>query len=425
MKTENHISCPKCGFEINVSDVLHRQIEEQFRKDFEQKSVEKEKEFQTQKRKLESQQKELEEEKRQQEELIEKQTQEKLKTEKTKLETLLRKQIDDEKSDELKVLRESLQKKSEQVKELNRTKAEIEKLKLEKAELREEIILEQEKMFSNRLENERKVIAQRVEEQHSLKIKELEKKLQDQTELAVEMKRKAEQGSSQLQGEVQELAIEKFLRDTFPNDLISEVPKGIKGADAIQYVRNQFGAETGIILYESKRTKTFGKDWVGKLKSDALLVKANLCVIVTEALPEWIDRVGQIDGVWVCTFNDFKGMAILLRDSLIRINEAYSSQMNKGEKMQMLYDYLTGSEFRLQVEAIVEGFGELQKGYHQERQSMERIWKQREKQLEKVLLNANRFIGSIQGIAGQSMPNLKLIEQSEKIQSENNVTVSN
>jgi hypothetical protein len=230
-----------------------------------------------------------------------------------------------------------------------------------------------------------------------------------------EMKRRAEQGSMQLQGEVQELAIEDILRGFFPYDLIEEVGKGIKGADVIHTVRNKIGVDCGKILYESKRTKAFSYDWIAKLKSDAVLVKADVCVIITEALPEDIDRMAQKDGVWICSFNDFKSLILVLRDSLIRVNEAYSSQTNKGEKTQMLYDYLMSNEFKLQIGSIIEGFTSLQDSYIKEKRAMERIWKEREKQLEKVLLNTNHFIGSIKGIAGSSMPDLKQIGESDNI----------
>jgi len=219
----------------------------------------------------------------------------------------------------------------------------------------------------------------------------------------------------QLQGEVQELAIEDILRDTFRFDIIEPVPKGITGADVIQRIRNNVGYEVGIIAYESKRTKAFGKDWLSKLKEDGARVKADICVLVTDALPEDIERMGQKEGVWICTFAGFKGLALVLRDSIIRVSEAYSSQTNKGEKMQMLYDYLTGKEFSSHIMAILEGFGDLQKGYLEERSRMEKIWKTREKQLEKILLNTNSFIGSIKGIAGSSLAEIPIIEAGDDV----------
>lgn len=229
------------------------------------------------------------------------------------------------------------------------------------------------------------------------------------------MRRKAEQGSMQLQGEVQELALEEILNSLFPYDQISEVGKGAKGADVIHTVKNKLGADCGKILYESKRTKSFSNEWVNKLKADAISTKADICIIVSEALPEGVDRIGQKDGVWICTFYDLKGLVTVLRESLIKLNEAYSSQTNKGEKMQMLYDYLISNEFRLQVGAIIEGFTDLHNNYVQEKRAMERIWKHREKQLEKVLLNTNHFIGSIKGIAGSSIPDLKQIGSGDNI----------
>ena len=198
-------------------------------------------------------------------------------------------------------------------------------------------------------------------------------------------------------------AIAALLKAAFPFDTIEEVGKGIKGADCIHRVRNKLGAECGTILYESKRTKTFSNEWISKLRKDAGLVKADVLVIITEALPEGVDSITRIDDVWICSFQSFKGLVLVLRNTLIQISEAYSSQTNKGEKMQMLYDYLMGNEFKLQVEAVVDGFMALQDGYNKERSQHERSWKEREKQLEKVLLNVNFLIGSVKGISGASL----------------------
>ncbi|MDR1492937.1 MAG: DUF2130 domain-containing protein [Planctomycetaceae bacterium] len=436
MAKENIILCPRCNEEINVSDVLYRQVEIQLKKDFENQSAIREKEFQIKFNELDLAKKELADAQKQQDELVNQKVRDGLKSEKTNLEKSIRRQIEEEKSEAFQSLKDELRQKSEQVKELNKTKAEIERLKREKEELKEEILLEKEKELNDqikqerqklqqqfeeknqleerRLENEREEIRKKFQEENALKIRELEKKLQDQTELAEAMKRKAEQGSQQLQGEVQEIAIEEILQRAFPTDKIAEVPKGVNGADVIHTVRTKFGDDAGIILYESKRTKTFGVDWVGKLKSDAAAINADVCIIVTEATPKEIKRIGQIDGVWICTFSDFQGLATILRECMIKIHAAYVSQSNKGEKMQMLYDYLTGNEFRLQFEEIIHGFNELQRGYEKERQAMERIWKEREKQLARVLLNTNRFIGSINGIAGSSLPAMKLLEEKQQ-----------
>lgn len=411
----NIINCPECGKEINVSDILYHQVQDKLSKDFEAKNAQKDKDLQKKLKDLQTEKEQLAKDKEAIQQKVDSEVKTKLTAEKTKLEKSIRNDLKEETSEQIQSLTKELELKSGQVKELNKTKAEVEKLKREKDELRDTVVLEKEKEFSEKLKDEKIKIKKQVDEASTMKIKELEKQLEVQKELAEEMKRKAEQGSMQLQGEVQELAIEEILASLFPFDLISEVGKGVKGADVIQTVRNKIGTDCGTILYESKRTKSFSNDWITKLKTDAVATKADICIIVTEALPDGIDRIGQKDGVWICSFNDFKGLVLVLRESLIKINDAYSSQTNKGEKMQMLYDYLTSTEFRLQVGAIIEGFTDLQNGYIQEKRAMERIWKQREKQLEKVLLNTNHFIGSIKGIAGSSIPDLKQIGSADNI----------
>jgi hypothetical protein len=386
MNTVEKIKCPNCGTEIDVNTALSHEIEAAV-------LIEKEKEYA-----------------------------QRLNSEKGKM----RAEFARESEARLRSLQESLKEKSEQVIEFNKTKAELEKLRLEKEEIEYKITAAKDAELSKKLKDEREShkaileaererIKKEALEENTLKIDELKKKLEDQTALAEEMKRKAEQGSMQLQGEVQELAIEDILKDTFRFDVIEPVPKGISGADVIQKVRSNAGVEVGIIAYESKRTKTFGKDWISKLKEDGGRVKADICVLVTDALPDDIERMGQKDGVWICTFAGFKGLALVLRDSIVRVSEAYASQTNKGEKMQMLYDYLTGKEFSSHFMTIIESFNDLQKGYLDERNKMERIWKTREKQLEKILLNTNSFIGSIKGIAGSSLPEIPMIESNDQL----------
>ena len=409
MEKENTINCPNCGFEINVNELLYHQVQDELKKEFEAKMALKEKDLQRKTEYLKTENEKLLKDKAELQLQVEKEVKTKLGAEKTKLEETIRQQLKDETSGQINSLKQELELKSKQVSELNKALAEIERLKREKEELRDKVALEKEIEFSEKLKDEKLRIMRQADEAAALKIKELEKQLEDQKNLAEEMKRKAEQGSMQLQGEVQELALEEILTSLFPFDLVTEVAKGVKGADVIHKVRNRHGVECGVILYESKRTKAFSADWIPKLKADALDTKADVCIIVTETLPEGIERIGQKDGVWICSFNDLKGLVMVLRESLVKINEAFASQTNKGEKMQMLYDYLTSNEFKLQLGAILEGFSDLQNSYVQEKRAMERIWKQREKQLEKVLLNTNHFIGSIQGIAGSSIPGLKQI----------------
>jgi hypothetical protein len=228
-----------------------------------------------------------------------------------------------------------------------------------------------------------------------------------------EMKRKAEQGSMQLQGEVQEIALEETLRNTFPFDIISEVGKGVRGADCIQTVRNSIGQECGKIIYESKRTEAFGGDWIEKFKKDMRSNSADIAVLVTRTMPKDLDCFGIKDDVWVCTFSEVKALAHVLRDSVIRVYNSSKKHENKGDKMHMLYDYLTSHEFSEQWKAIREGFMSMNRSIQVERNAMEKMWKAREKQLEKVLLNSVHIQGSMEGIAGMDAVDFNLLDEPE------------
>jgi len=228
--------------------------------------------------------------------------------------------------------------------------------------------------------------------------------------LTEEMKRKQEQGSMQLQGEVQELAIEEWLAAQFPLDTIEEIKKGQRGGDCIQVIHTRSEQNCGSIYYESKRTKDFQPSWIEKFKADIRERSANIGVLVTDAMPAGMERMGLKDGIWICTYDEFKGLCAVLRESIIQINVAVNSQENKGDKMHLLYDFLTSNTFRLQVEAIVEGFTQMKADLDSEKRSMQRIWKQREKQIEKVITNTIDMYGSIKGIAGNAIQAVKALE---------------
>ena len=253
------------------------------------------------------------------------------------------------------------------------------------------------------------------DQEYVLKVKELEKKLEDQQKLAEAMRRKAEQGSMQMQGEVQELLLEELLKTSFPFDQISEVGKGVRGADCIQMVRNSLGQEAGKIIYESKRTKDFNQEWIDKLKADMRSQGADIAVIVTQTFPKELDRFGEKDGVYICSFQEVKSVALLLRNAILKIHDTKKSQVNKGDKMSFLYDYLTSNEFSEQWKAVGEGFRQMRSSIQKERDAMEKLWKAREKQLEKVLLNAMHIKGSIEGIAGSDAIHLDLLEDDTTI----------
>jgi len=350
----------------------------------------------------------------------------KLVTEKKKLEEelreSLRKNIVADFENQLKMLQEADKEKEEKLKEAR--KKELEFLQKEQAlktkeeelelSLQRQLMEEREKLKEQLAKEEADKLSIK-EQEYQLRTKELEKQIEDQKKLVEEMRRKSEQGSMQLQGEVQELMLESLLQTTFPFDKIEEVGKGVRGADCIQTVRNQFGNEAGKIIYESKRTKDFANDWIEKLKTDMRNLGADVAVIVTQTLPKDMDRFGEKDGVYICTFNEVRSVALLLRNALLKIADAKKSQENKGDKMVMLYDYLIGSEFSEQWKAIREGFMTMKLSIQKERDAMEKLWKAREKQLEKVLLNAAHIKGSIEGIAGADAVNLNLLEDNDPL----------
>ena len=404
------ILCPSCGTEINVSDVLRHQVEEQLTNQLKEQFAGQQQLLDTSRQKLEKQQKELEDQKQQQQESIASAIAEGMSKEREVLQKRLREQARQENAEAIKALQDELQEKSGQVKELNKTKAEVEKIRREKDELKEVLQLEFEKQTSELLAQKTAKIRKDEQERVQLTVAERDKVINQLKEQLQEAQRQAEQGSMQLQGEVQELAIEDWLRKQFPIDTIEEIRKGERGADCLQTVHTRHHGNCGTIYYESKRTKHFQPAWLEKFRQDIRERNADVGVLVTQAMPADMEQMGLRDGVWICSFEEFRGLALVLRESLIRLSQAITVQENRGEKMALLYDYLTGNEFRLQVEAIVEGFSQMQGDLNRERNAMQRHWRQREKQLEKVMVSTAQMYGSIRGIAGSAVRALPLLE---------------
>lgn len=409
MEDSTQIICPKCGTLINVEDVLAHQIEEKYKEELNENISKIESKYNEKEKSLVIKEEELNKKSIK----IDAQVKKKLKLEVKKQEEIIKKQVEEDFKMKFDSLSEENEESKKRIKNLKLTEIENEKLKRKIEDQKQELELEFEKSLNEKLKEETIEIKKREAERVELKLREKEETVKALTGKLDEMKRRAEQGSMQLQGEVQEIALEELLQTLFAIDNIEEVAKGVKGADIIHTIHNNSGSACGKIIYESKRTKKFNDGWIEKLKNDALEAKADICVIVTEAMPNGIEKIGFKDGVWICNYFDIKGLVLVLRESLISINAAYDAQSNRGEKMQMLYDYLTSNEFKLQLSAILEGYSHLQDSYIKEKRAMERIWKDREKQLERVLLNTNQFIGSIQGIAGSSMPEIDKIANSQ------------
>ncbi|HZJ58644.1 MAG TPA: DUF2130 domain-containing protein [Chitinophagaceae bacterium] len=390
------IKCPKCGNEFEPNESIRDQI----KKELNQKAIE------WQKRKDEEFQLKMDEEKKRIQQ---------------HLEENIRRSISLDYENQLRLLAQTNKDNEEKLKEARQQQLELfkkeQELKNREAELelsvQKKLQLERERLSVEIRKLEEQRIAT-IETEYRLRMKEMEEKLEAQRKLAEEMRRKAEQGSMQLQGEVQELALEEMLQTAFPFDLILEVGKGVRGADCIQIVRSNFGQECGKIIYESKRTNAFANEWVEKLKTDMRSQGAEIAVLVTRAMPRDMDCFGIKDGVWVCDFSEVKALASVLREGVIRVFNTAKSNENKGDKMHLLYGYLTSSEFAEQWKAIREGFLAMKLSIQRERESMERLWKAREKQLEKVLLNAAHIRGSIEGIAGMDAVDLNLLENGEE-----------
>lgn len=395
MSNKSTIKCPNCQHEFEATDAFRDEVQRELNT--------KAKEWQAKK----------EEEYKKKEDLFQKQLTEALSKQKLSIEENIKKTIADDYENKLKLLSEANQQNEEKLKEARQKELEFLKKEQELKNKEAELDIQLQKKLNDERNNLLNVIQKQEQERNALKFKEFEKQIEDQKKLIDEMKRKSEQGSMQRQGEVQELALEEMLKSTFPFDIIEEVGKGIKGADCMQFVRDSNGRECGKIIYESKRTKAFTNEWIEKLKNDMRAQSADIAIIVTETMPKDMDNFGMKDGVWICDYNEIKSLAFVLRDGLIKINNALVSQDNKGDKMQMLYNFLTGNEFKQQIEAIVEGFSALKEGIGKERIQMEKLWKEREKQLEKVLLNTSHFYGSVKGIAGNAIGDIKTLELGE------------
>lgn len=412
------ITCPNCKHEFAAEDAISKSLEKDFEQKFNSEKQKLVKQFSDQQKALEEQQREFEKKKEKENELFaERMQKEKLRME-NELQEKLRKSISTDFENQLKLLQQSNNDNEEKLKTARQKELEFLKKEKELKTKAEEMEIELEKqlaaerfLLTEQIRKQEKERNDLKETEYSLKLRELEKQLADQKKLAEEMKRKAEQGSMQLQGEVQETALEEILKNAFPFDVISEVGKGVRGADCIQLVRNSFGQECGKIIYESKRTENFGGDWIEKFKKDMRSTGADIAVLVTKTMPKDLDCFGLKEGVWICTFDEVKALANVLRDGIIRIFNSTKNQQNKGDKMNLLYDYLTSNEFSEQWKAIREGFIAMKMSIIKERDAMEKLWKAREKQLEKVLLNAAHVKGSIEGISGMDAIDLSLMDE--------------
>jgi hypothetical protein len=364
--TETLITCPKCGHPIPLTDALTAQI----RRDIEARLK-------------------LEEEKH-------------IKAAVAAAESRVR----DQTGQDLKLLREQLAEQQRKTRAAQDAELTLRKEKIALEERQRELDLEVARKLDAEKQRLEEAIRKTVGEEQALKVKEKDKQIEDLKKLLDEAKRKSEQGSQETQGEVLELDIQAMLQQHFPHDLIHPVPKGVRGADLVQEVRNGTLQPCGTIVWETKNTKNWSHGWVNKLKEDQRAVGANLAVLVSVALPADIGEFGQIDGVWVASLRAWPALAVALREQLIQVAFAHAASEGKHEKMELLYRYLAGDQFRQRVQGIVEAFTELQDQINRERRAMEKLWREREKQVERVITNTVGMYGEMRGIVGATMPDI-------------------
>ena len=414
MSNTTTIECPKCGTEININEVLSSELEKSLTQKHAQELEENRRKYKEAMQTIKAKELSMAEDKEKFDEELKRATQTQLKLERAKVQDAIKKQLVEEQSDSFALLQKELDEKSKQVQELNKSKAQIEKLKRDMGEVESKVKAEAQVALSQQLNQEKEKLAKQSEEMkvqalkeirdaNELELKAKDEKIAQMAKSIEDAKRKSEQGSMQVQGEALETVIESWLSVQFPFDTVEEIKKGAFGADCIQTIHTRELQNCGVICYESKNTKAWSEGWVTKLKQDMLKVNADLGVLVTSVYPNGMNRMGFVDGIWICSLDEFKGSASLLRESLIRVHKTVQKEENRGDKMALLYNYLTGNEFSMQLNSIVEGFMTMQTELDKERRSLMASWKRRQKLIDGVLQNTTEMYGSLQGIAGAAV----------------------
>jgi hypothetical protein len=400
------ITCPNCGQSFELSDALTHQIREHLKTELQAELVKREAEAKRRADELKAKEEALAKARETLAEEVERQTKQKL----AEVEAKAAKKVEGRFADQLKEMQDALRERDESLKTFRQNEVELRKQKQALEKEREEFELQLQRRLDEERLKVRQEAEQRVAEQHRLRDIEKDQVIKDLKASLDDMKRRAEQGSMERQGEAFEQDFETRLGRIFLHDEIKPVPKGMKGADLIQTVRTPLGADCGMVLWELKNTKAWSADWVGKLKDDMIQIRATVAILVSVALPEGITRFGQIEGVWVSDPLSALPLAAALRQQLLALDRERQSSVGKNEKMEMLYRYLAGTEFKQKIEGIVEAFRAMQEQVNRERRAMERNWREREKQIERVIRNTTGLYGDMQGIIGGVIPPIPALE---------------
>jgi hypothetical protein len=401
------ISCPKCSAEIPLSDAVTHSLREQFTRDFSEKQRELERSVAEKQKELETQRKAL----AQAQQDLDAQVAQKLGLERKKLSEQAQQQARDQFAVEMQDLKTQLADRAKKLEEAQRHELALRTQQREVEERAKNLELE----ITRKLDTERAKLQEDARKQATdeqlMRLADKDKLINDLKTQIESLKQKAEQGSQQSQGEVMELQLEDLLKQAFPLDEFLPVPQGARGADLLQHVHNPLGQKCGIIIWESKRTKHWQQPWLTKLKDDARAQGADLAILVSQALPDGVAHAAHVEGVWVCNFTTVLLIASALRGGLLQVAAARRAESGKGEKMEVLYQFVTSPQFRLQVEGVLEAFVEMKRDVDNERRAMERLWKKREAQLTRVLNGISGQYGSLQGIVGSAaLPEIRALE---------------
>ena len=408
--TEPTIICPNCKTEIKLTESLAGPLIESTRKQFERQLAQKDSDIAQREQGVRDKEKQLADIRNKLDEQVANQVEEQLKKDRAKIANTEARKAKlavssdlEEKSQEVADLKEVLRTRDAKLAEAQKAQAEVIKKQRELDDAKREIDLTIEKRVSEGLSVTRKQARKEAEEEQKLKVAEKEETIAAMRKKIEDLKRRAEQGSQQLQGEVQELELEDLLRSKFPFDAIEPVPKGEFGGDVIQRVIGANGQHSGTILWESKRTKNWSDTWLPKVRKDQRAAKADIAVIASQALPKDVETFDRIDGVWVTHLRAVLPVAAILRQSLIEV--ALARQANEGQqtKTELIYQYLTGPRFRQRVEAIVEAFSTMQSDLDKEKKAIMKQWAKRDMQITRVMQATVGMYGDLQGIAGKTL----------------------
>ncbi len=404
--TDPTFTCPNCKSEIKLTESLAAPLLESTRQQFQQQLAEKDRQVALREAAVRKQQEDV----RTAQAAIDDQVAEKIKVERAaiaieeakKAKLLLGANLD-QKTQELAELQDVLKERDEKLAEAQKAQAQILKMQRELQDAKREMDLTVEKRIQEGLAATREQAKKEAEDSLKLKVAEKELTISSMQKQIEELRRKAEQGSQQLQGEIQELEIESALRAAFPIDQIDPVGKGEFGGDALHRVMSDSLVHCGTILWESKRTKNWSDGWLAKLRNDKRVAGADCAIIVSQAMPRAPDTFEHIDGIWVTCPRLMIPVAISLRQALIELHSVRQAGEGQQTKMELVYQYLTGPRFRHRVEAIVEKFSEMQEDLDKERKTMTRLWAKREAQIRGVVESTAGMYGDLQGIAGRTL----------------------